>query len=270
MQSIRSQDAQLHFEHAPRPGAPALLLINSLGTSLGMWDDQLPALQDRFEVVRYDARGHGQSTAGHRDQLTIEDLARDALAVLDACGIARAHICGLSLGGMTAMQLALKWPDRVLKAVLCNTSAHMPPRDAWDTRIATVRNEGMAGLTEAVLGRWFTEEFRSANPDRVERIRRMLLETSVDGYVACCTAIRDMDLRESIKTIRTTTLVIGGTRDPATPPANAELIASSIPDARLKLLEAAHLSNIEQADEFTATLLEFLGPGAEPVLGAPV
>lgn len=266
MKSIRSQDAQLHFEHAPRPGAPALLLINSLGTSLGMWDDQMPALQDRFEVVRYDARGHGQSTPGDRDELTLEDLARDALAVLDACGIARAHICGLSLGGMTAMQLALKWPDRVLKTVLCNTSAHMPPRDAWETRIETARREGMAGLTEGVLGRWFTSEFRDAQPERVERVRQMLLTTSVKGYVACCTAIRDMDLREAIKSIRITSLVIGGRQDPATPPENAEFIAGAIPDAKLKLLDAAHLSNIEQADEFTATLLEFLGPGAEPIV----
>lgn len=266
MKPVQSQDAQLHFEHAPRPGAPALLLINSLGTSLGMWDDQMPALQDRFEVVRYDTRGHGRSTAGDREELTLEDLARDALVVLDACGIARAHICGLSLGGMTAMQLALKWPDRVLKTVLCNTSPHMPPRDGWDTRIATVRSEGMPALTEPVLGRWFTQGFRDAQPDRVEKVRQMLLTTSAKGYAACCTAIRDMDLREPIKSIRTTTLVIGGTRDPATPPAHAELIASSIPDAKLKLLDAAHLSNIEQAEKFTATLLDFLGPGAEPEL----
>lgn len=259
MKFIQSQDVQLRCDHTPRSGAPALLMINSLGTALEMWDDQMSALQERFEVVRYDARGHGESTAGTQETATMDDLARDALAVLDACGIARAHLCGLSLGGMTAMYIAQKWPDRVLKAVLCNTSPHMPPKEGWDTRIATVRQEGMAGLTEAVLGRWFTAEFRAAQPDQVDRVRQMLLNTSVQGYVACCTAIRDMDQRESIKSIRTTTLVIGGSKDPATPPSEAELIASSIPDAKLKLLDAAHLSNIEQAEEFTRTLVEFLG-----------
>ncbi|HMN44341.1 MAG TPA: 3-oxoadipate enol-lactonase [Povalibacter sp.] len=259
MKTVVTEDAQLRYEHAPRPGAPALLLINSLGTSLEMWDDQADVLQEQFELVRYDARGHGGSTPGTREELTLEQLARDALAVLDACGIARAHLCGVSLGGMTAMTIARHWPDRVLKAALCNTSAHMPPREGWQSRIQTVRTEGMAALTEGTLGRWFTPGFREAEPDRVERVRQMLLATSPAGYAACCAAIRDMDLREDIKGITTTTLVIGGTKDPATPPDHAELIANSIPGARLKMLEAAHLSNIEKAQEFTSTLVEFLG-----------
>jgi 3-oxoadipate enol-lactonase len=259
MTLVTTEDAQLHCEHALRPGAPALLLLNSLGTSLEMWDDQVGALQEHFEVVRYDVRGHGKSSAGSRSELTLEQLARDALAVLDACGIARAHLCGLSLGGMTSMVIARYWPDRVLKAALCNTSPYMPPRDGWDSRIQTARTQGMASLTEGVLGRWFTPEFRSTEPERVERVRQMLLSTDPAGYSACCAAIRDMDLREDIKEITATTLVIGGTKDPATPPDQAELIANSIPGAKLKMLEAAHLSNIEKAEEFTATLVEFLG-----------
>ena len=259
MKPVTTEDAQLRCEHALRPGAPALLLLNSLGTSLEMWDDQVGALQEHFEVVRYDVRGHGKSSSGSRTELTLEQLARDALAVLDACGIARAHLCGLSLGGMTSMYVARYWPDRVLKAALCNTSPYMPPRDGWDSRIQTARTEGMAALTEGVLGRWFTPEFRNAEPERVERVRQMLLNTDPQGYSACCAAIRDMDLREDIKSITATTLVIGGTKDPATPPEHAELIASSIAGAKLKMLEAAHLSNIERSEEFTATLVEFLG-----------
>lgn len=261
MKTAITDDTQLRYEHAPRPGAPALLLINSLGTSLEMWDDQAAVLQEQFELVRYDARGHGGSTPGDREELTLEQLARDALAVLDACGVARAHLCGLSLGGMTAMTIARQWPDRVLKTVLCNTSPHMPPREGWQARIQTVRTEGMAALTEGVLSRWFTPEFCEAEPARVERVRQMLLETNPAGYAACCAAIRDMDLREDIREITTTTLVIGGTKDPATPPDHAELIANSIPGAKLRLLEAAHLSNIERAQEFTSTLVEFLGAG---------
>lgn len=259
MKIVTVEDAQLRCEHSPRPGAPALLLMNSLGCSLEMWDDQLAALQERFEMIRYDVRGHGKSSTGTRTELTIDRLARDALAVLDACGIARAHLCGLSLGGMTAMHIAKEWPDRVLKVALCNTAPYMPSRESWQARMSQVTTQGVASIVEAVLGRWFTPEFHAAEPARVDRIRQMLLTASPQGYAACCAAIRDMDQREAIKSITTTTLAIGGTRDPGTPPADAELIANSIAGAKLVMLEAAHLSNIERAAEFTAALLEFLG-----------
>jgi 3-oxoadipate enol-lactonase len=251
------EDVQLRCEHSPRPGAPALLLLNSLGTSLEMWDDQIEALQERFEVIRYDVRGHGKSTLGSSRELTIEQLGRDALAVLDACGVARAHLCGLSMGGMTAMLMAQRWPDRVLKIALCNTSAHMPPRESWQARIETVKQQGMPGQVDAILTRWFTAEFRATQPEKVARIRALLLSTQPEGYAACSAAIRDMDLREAIKSITAKTLVIAGAQDPATPLPHAELIASSIADAKLVTLHAAHLSNVERPVEFTATLLEF-------------
>jgi 3-oxoadipate enol-lactonase len=258
MKTISTEDAQLRCEHTPRPGAPALMVINSLGTSLEMWDDQAEALSERYELIRYDVRGHGKSTRGSRDALTIEQLARDALAVMDSCGIARAHLCGLSLGGMTTMEIASKWPDRVLKIALCNTAPYMPPRETWDARIATVTTQGMAPLVETILARWFTPAFHAAEPQRVEKVRQMLLATDPLGYAACSAAIRDMDLREAIKSITATTLVIGGTKDPATTPELAQLIAQSIPGATLTMLDAAHLSNIERREEFTAALLSFL------------
>lgn len=253
-----ASDARLRYEHTPRPGAPALLFLNSLGTSLEMWDDQIEAMSERYEIVRYDARGHGKSTSGSDLAPSIERLAEDALAVLDACGIARAHLCGLSLGGMTAMQIASRWPDRVLKVALCNTSPYMPPREGWDERIRTVLEQGMSALVEPVLQRWFTSAFHAAESARVDCVRQMLLECDPQGYAACAAAIRDMDQRESIKTITAKTLVIGGSKDPATPPAESELIARSIADAKLVMLDAAHLSNIERTAEFNATLLEFL------------
>lgn len=264
MRIVKTQDVELRCEHLPRPGAPALLLINSLGTSLEMWDDQAEAFAERFELIRYDARGHGKSSRGAADELTIDQLARDALAVLDACGIARAHICGLSLGGMTTMQIARHWPDRVLKIALCNTAPHMPGRERWQTIIETASTQGMAALIDGILGRWFTPEFREAEPAKVERIKQMLLGTDPRGYAACCAAIRDLDLREDIKSIDATALVIGGTKDPSTPPEQAELIARSIQGAKLVMLESAHLSNIERASEFTSTLLEFLAAEAVP------
>jgi 3-oxoadipate enol-lactonase len=258
MKTVSSEDAQLRCEHAPRPGAPALLFINSLGASLEMWDDQADVFGERFELIRYDARGHGKSTTGSQQELTLEQLANDAVAVLDACGVARAHVCGLSLGGMTAMTMAQRWPDRVLKLALCNTSTYMPPRENWQTRIASVRNEGLAEVTEGTLGRWFTPEFWQAQPDKVERIRQMLLRTDPLGYAACSAAIRDMDLRDSISAITARTLVVAGSQDPATPPAHADYIVSKIADAKLVTLNCAHLSNVECASEFNAALLEFL------------
>jgi len=258
MKFVTVDDAQLRYEHLPRPGAPALMLMGALGTSLEMWDDQIAELSGRYELIRYDARGHGGSSSGSRPELGIERLAYDALAVLDACGVVRAHLCGLSMGGMVAMQIATLSPDRVLKIALCNTAPYMPPRENWEARIATVTSEGMAPIVEATLERWFTPQFRSAEPVRVERIRQMLHRTQPRGYVACCAAIRDMDQRETIRAITAKTLVLTGRHDVSTGPAQAELIARSVPDAKVVLLDAAHLSNVECAAPFNMLLTEFL------------
>jgi 3-oxoadipate enol-lactonase len=258
MKVVMTEDAELRCDHIVRPGAPALLMLNSLGTSLEMWDDQVEALSERYELIRFDARGHGKSTLGSREQLTMEQLARDALAVLDACGVARAHLCGLSIGGMTAMQIATLWPDRVLKIALASSAPYMPPREMWQTRIDAVLAQGVAPLVESILGRWFTPEFRAAQPQTIERVRAMLLDANPKGYAALATAIRDMDQRESIRAITAKTLVISGAKDPSTTVKDAELIAASIPDSRLIVLEAAHMVNIERGTEFTTTLLEFL------------
>src|SRR5688500_1786788 len=186
MKLVTSQDVQLRVEHTPRPGAPALLLLNSLGTSVGVWDEQLEALGERYELIRFDARGHGKSTIGVHREATMELLAGDALAVLDACGIARAHLCGVSLGGMIAMHLAAHSPDSVLKVVLSNTTPHMPPRENWEQRIQTARTRGLEPLIEGTLGRWFTPEFHQAQPEKVAKVRTLLRETTPEGYAACC------------------------------------------------------------------------------------
>lgn len=258
MKASGADEVQLRYEHTPTPGAPALLLINSLGASLEMWDDNAPAFSGRYELIRYDARGHGGSSVGAKAEPTMDDLAGDAIAVLDACGVARAHVCGLSLGGMTAMRLATQWPDRVLKVALCSTSPYMPPRENWDQRIQTVLAQGMAPLVETILARWFTPEFHASSPERVDRIRQMLLACDPKGYAACSAAIRDMDQRESIKGITQKTLIIAGTKDPVMSPQDAEHLASVIPDAKVATLEAMHLTNIERAEGFTNALLEFL------------
>src|SRR5687767_9269527 len=236
MKLVTSRDCQLRVEHTPRPGAPALLLLNPLGVSLDIWDEQLAALSERYELIRFDARGHGKSTIGERQEATIDMLANDALAVLEACGIARAHLCGISLGGMIAMHIAAHAPDWVLKVVLSNTTPHMPPPENWEQRIQTARTQGLEPLIEGTLARWFTPEFHQEHPEKVAKVRTLLRETAPAGYAACCAAIRDMDQRESIRNITSKTLVIGGMKDAGTTPAMAQLIASSVPEAKLVML----------------------------------
>jgi 3-oxoadipate enol-lactonase len=236
---------------------PPLLLSNSLGTTFHMWDAQMPALSAAFRVIRYDSRGHGQSDAPAGDY-SIARLAADALAVLDSLQIETAAFVGLSKGGMVGQWLGAHAPHRLSRLALANTAAWMGPAQGWRSRIETVMRDGMSAITEAVLERWFTPGFRDQAPDAVAPVREMLLATAPQGYAGCCAAIRDMDQRESLKAIRVPTLVIGGLHDPATPPAQAHEIADGVADAKLVMLDAAHLSNIEQPQAFTGALLEFL------------
>ena len=238
--------------------SPALMLCNSLSSDLSMWDDHIPAWAERYRVIRYDHRGHGASVAPAGDY-SFDQLGRDAVNILDALGVAKAHWCGLSMGGMTGLWMLTHAPDRIDRAVLANTAAHMGPRELWDGRIRTAQRGGMQALVEATLERWFPEHFRKAAPAAMDRMRAMVLRTPPQGYQGCCAAIRDMDQREAIKRIASPVLVIIGARDPATTPADGALIASSIAGAPDVTLDAGHLSNIERPAEFTDAVLRFIG-----------
>jgi 3-oxoadipate enol-lactonase len=258
MPKIRANGIATHYELSGPSEAPVVLLSNSLGTPLEMWDPQIPALAQRYRVLRYDSRGHGRSDAPE-GPYTTDVLADDAVGLLDALGIEQAHFCGLSMGGMVGQMLGAKHGERLRSLTLCSTACHMPPRELWEERIRTVRAAGMAALADAVVERWFTEAFRAQPSIAVEGIRQMLLETPPQGYTACCAAIRDMDLRETIRAIRVPTLVIVGAQDPATPPEKAEEIRARVPGAHLEVIpDAAHLLNIEQDVAFDATLIGFL------------
>jgi 3-oxoadipate enol-lactonase len=237
--------------------APVLVLSNSLGTSLAMWDAQMPALTARFRVLRYDSRGHGAS-AVTPGPYSIEQLARDVLRLLDGLKIERVHFCGLSMGGMVGMWLGVHAVARIDRLVLCNTSPKIGPPEMWNTRIDAVCKRGVLSIAEAVLGRWFTAAFRERSPGEVARMRAMLTSTPVEGYVASCAAVRDMDQWDSIVAIRRPTLVISGTHDAATPAADGRRMAEVISGARYIELDAAHISNIEAAPAFTAAAMGFL------------
>jgi 3-oxoadipate enol-lactonase len=248
---------RIHYRFDGAADAPVVVLSHSIGTDLSMWQRQIPALSLRFRILRYDSRGHGGSVVS-AGPYSIELLARDVQELLDRLAISRAHFCGLSLGGMVGMWLAAHVPARVDKLVLANTAAHLPPPEAWDARIKSVQEAGMASIADVVLERWFTPAFWESYPLDVETARRALLATSPDGYIACCAAIRDMDQRPALGSIQSSTLVIAGQRDPATPPAKCRMIADAIRGARFIEFSASHLSNIEAAEAFSATVLDFL------------
>lgn len=237
--------------------APALLLSNSLSSDLTMWEPQLPAWSQRFRIVRYDQRGHGRSVAPE-GAYSIAQLAEDALAVLDHLGIERAHWCGLSMGGMVGMWALTHAPERIGRAVLANTAAHMGPRELWDGRIRTAERGGMAALVDATIERWFTRRFIESAPETIATVRRMILGTPAQGYIGSCAAIRDMDQRETIRAIANPTLVLIGAHDPATTPADGQLIHQAIAGSRTATLDAAHISNIEQPHAFAKAVMDFL------------
>lgn len=238
-------------------GAPILLLSNSLGTDMSMWEPQIAAWTRQFRVLRYDQRGHGASDV-YPAAYSLDRLGRDVVELLDELALERVNFCGLSLGGMTGQWLGIREPHRLDRLVLANTSSFMGPPANWDSRIAAVRWNGMAELAQASIERWFTVDFASAGAPAVDRIAATLLATDPIGYAGCCAAIRDMDLRRTVSLIDTPTLVIGGARDPATPPHHSEALAAAIPQAKLVMLEAAHLANVEQPDAFARAVLDFL------------
>lgn len=263
MPFIESNGVRLRYRLEGKPGAPVILFSNSLGTNLSMWGGQVSALQDAFRILRYDTRGHGLSAVAP-GPYTQEQLGGDVLALMDAAGISQAHFCGLSMGGQAGIWLGANAPQRFAGLVLCDTAARIGKAEIWNTRIAALRAGGMPAIVSGTIERWFTPGFVGRAPETIASVRRMLLATPPQGYIACCEAIRDTDLTEQAPRVSVPTLVISGTHDPATPPAQGRLLASMIRGARYLELDASHLSNIEAAPRFTAAMREFLSGAAVP------
>ena len=208
-------------------------------------------------LVRYDRRGHGKSSAP-KGPYTMERLGRDVLGVLDGLGIQKINWCGLSMGGMVGMWLGANAGNRIDKLILSNTSAHFPDPTVWDARIKMVRDVGLAGIVDANMERWFTKGFRESASQTMAKMREMFVATDIEGYIGCGEAIRDMDHRPLLPRITTPTLVIAGRHDPATTLEAGEYIKDHVPGARIAVLEAAHISNLEQPQAYAETMLGFL------------
>ncbi|MEA2878909.1 MAG: 3-oxoadipate enol-lactonase [Hyphomicrobiales bacterium] len=257
MPTIQSNGCPIHYEMEGDENKPVLMFCNSLGTTLHMWDGQMPAVKQHFRVLRYDRRGHGKSgvPAG---PYNMEMLGRDALAVMDAAKVDKISWCGLSMGGMVGMWIGANAPQRVNKLILSNTSAYFENKQIWNDRIATVKEKGLGVILQGTLDRWFTKGFRDTQPAKVQKIADMFMNTKQEGYIACGEAVRDMDHREIIKKITAPTMVIAGSQDAGTTPEMGEFVAKNIPGATLKMFDAAHIANVECAHDYTDAVLGFL------------
>ncbi|NBB11447.1 3-oxoadipate enol-lactonase [Pseudomonas sp. SLFW] len=260
MAVVQLQSGQVHYEIEGPAGAPVLVLSNSLGTDLHMWDAQVASFSKSFRVLRYDTRGHGQSVVSH-GPYSIEQLGRDVLDLLDALKIERAHFCGLSMGGLIGQWLGIHASERLLKLVLCNTAAKIGGPETWGPRIETVEKGGEAAMKELGAGaveRWFTPDFARDHADKVTAVTNVLAATSPVGYAACCAAVRDADFRKQLGSITVDTLIICGSHDPVTTVADGHFLQNHIPGSQLSDYYAAHLSSIELGQTFTLRVTEFL------------
>jgi 3-oxoadipate enol-lactonase/4-carboxymuconolactone decarboxylase len=254
MPLLQIEGASLYWKLDGRGDAPALVLLNSIGTDMDLWDAMLPDLRQRFAVLRIDARGHGASAASPGD-LSLAALAGDVLAVADAAGLGRFSLAGVSLGGMIGMELALRAPDRLERLALICTSATMDSA-AWRDRAATVRREGMAAIADLAMTRFLSD---AAEPTLAETVRRQLVAMDAQGYAGCAAAIRDMDLADRIAGITCPTLVVTGTRDASTPFAgHGDYLLAQIPRAAHVVIEAAHLAPLEAPQALAEVLFAFL------------
>lgn len=258
MPTVNVKGIDLYYESAGPEGAPVVVFSHSVGCSLEIWDAQFAALSDRYRCIRYDLRNHGRSQA--RDvETSIDDLAGDLAGLLDALGIDRAHIVGLSIGGMLGQAFAVAYPERVVSLGLVSTTAYLPPLDFWQSRADTVRAEGMESVADGIMPRWFTDPFLKDRPDIVKGYRDRLAATDPAGYGRCCVAIGTMDIRDRIGAIAAPTLIIVGDEDPATPPAMAEDLRQRIAGAEMVVISgASHIISVEKPEAVTSLLAGFL------------
>ena len=252
-----SDGCAIHYRFDGGNGAPVLMFSNSLGTTVDMWEPQVEALAGQFRILRYDNRGHGASDVPV-GPYTVERIARDAKELVEGLGLGPVVFCGLSLGGMVGMWLGANASSLVSRAVLANTSSYIGQPEVWAQRIALIKNEGMNAAASGILQRWLTKDFMDRDAATTAKLLAMVAGIPPAGYIAAAEAVRDMDLRAVLPTIALPVLVIAGALDPATPLAMGEAIADGIANARLAILDAAHLSNIEKPDEFNRLVASFL------------
>jgi 3-oxoadipate enol-lactonase/4-carboxymuconolactone decarboxylase len=255
---VKVGDLAVHVRVDGPPGATPILMLHSLGTNASVWESQAAALASSFRVIRPDMRGHGLTTCTP-GPYSMAQLAADVAGVMDALGIAKAHVAGISIGGMIAQALAAADPVRVASLLLVDTAMAIPPADSWTARAATVRAEGIGVIADAVMARWVTPGFMSA--PEAAGLRAMLERTPAEGYAAAAEAIAAADLTASTSALRVPALVVVGDQDLATPVASADALHRAIAGSSLVIIEGgAHIPTVEKPTEITAALQNFLAP----------
>ncbi len=247
----------LNYEQAGVSEGAVIMLSNSLGTTMDMWKPQLAVLGKRYTIVRYDMRGHGNSSVPDCPY-TIDHLGEDALALIKTLQLTRVVFCGLSIGGMIGLWLAANAPQNFHGFILANTAAAIGTPDTWNQRIATVEQGGMGAVADSILQRWFTPLFREMHSETTAHMREMLISCAPKGYVYACAAIRDMDLRSSIGGIGKPVRILTGEHDTVTTVADARFLEQQIVGSSVVQLPAAHISNVEAPEQFTSAVLSFL------------
>lgn len=257
MSKIKKQNTVLNYVFDDFKKEQTLVFSNSLGTDLSMWDKQIELLGAEFNILRYDTRGHGKSEVVE-GEYSIEMLGNDVLDLLNNLKIEKVIFCGLSIGGLTGQWLGIHAPERLNKLILCNTAVKIGNNEGWNTRIETVQKNGLESIVSGTQERWFTPKFVTENKMEVDSVLATFVKTPLAGYISCCAAVRDADFTDDVFKISVPTLIISGTEDLVTTVKDGDFLMGKIPNSILEALKAAHISNIEKADDFTKLLIEFI------------
>ncbi|NDK55701.1 3-oxoadipate enol-lactonase [Pontibacter fetidus] len=254
MPTIKIADNECFYTFQEEGHDDTIVFSNSLGTDQSMWDKVVEYISPHLNVLRYDTRGHGQSSI-HSDKVTIAELGQDVIALLDHLKLGKVYFCGLSMGGLIGQWLGIHYPERFKKIIIANTAARIGTENGWNARIDQVKEHGLQSILDGTAQRWFTPEFRETHKAIVDAVLEKFEQTSLQGYIANCAAVRDADFREELPNLRVPTLIISGTLDEVTTPADGEFMAARIPRTRHVQLQANHLSSVELPAEFAKNVL---------------
>ncbi|MHC2990315.1 3-oxoadipate enol-lactonase [Pontibacter sp. HJ8] len=256
MPTVKLSNFDCYYEYQDFGNADSIVFSNSLGTDYTMWEKVVDVLSHHFNVLRYDTRGHGQSSI-RTDTVSIASLGQDVLELLDHLKLEKVYFCGLSMGGLIGQWLGIHAPERFHKIIIANTAAKIGTTEGWNARIEQVKEQGLESIVHGTAQRWFTADFREKHPEVVRAILDIFVKNSVQGYTANCAAVREADFREDLFELEVPTLVISGIQDVVTTPEDGKFLARKIPNSRHVQLDAAHLSSVEQHEEFAKHILHF-------------